>query len=510
MTHVLSLDCGITMTKAVILSVDGEEKGIGSCKSPVVYPKPGWVEKDLEEFWGCAFTAIRDALADSGVDPKDIACVAITAHGNGVVCLDDNFEPTRNGIVSPDSRTVDLLDRLSEEKVFEKVFPLTANSIWPGSGTVLLRWIKEEEPDVYGKTRHVCMFKDYIKYRLTGELTTDHTDFSSANLLSTWEYRVAPEIFDYFGVPEVTNMVPPVLDSWVLAGKVNQEGARRTGLKEGTPVAEGGVDYNMVSLGAGCVEPRQLCFVVGTWSMNTLLIDHPVHAPNLLLSQTYVVPKLWQLVDASPSSATNMDWFVEQFCHGERAEAKQRGVSPFEIVNEEIKDMRPESCNIIFHPFLFGSNVQPTARAGFYGLAGWNTRADLLRSVMEGVCFGHRAHIDKLTAVETVEEAFIGGGGKRSRVWTQMFADVLNKRVVVPASNELGALGCAVTSAVAVGIYPDHKTATRKMCSVERIEQPNPEAHAIYNKKYALYKLLTETMVSAWNTMYREIQTIRN
>jgi len=509
MEYVLSLDCGITMTKAVIFSSDGKEQGIGFSKPPVIYPKPGWVEKDPLELWKNAAQAIKGALGNSGIDPKKIACITATAHGSGIFCLDKNCEPTRNGIISTDRRAAQTVDKLIEEGVFEKTFPITGVQIWTGSAPVLMRWIKENEPDVYKKTRYICLAKDYLKYMLCGELTTDYTDATASALLDTWNYRHNPEIFEYFGVKEVEGMIPPVLDSWVIAGKVSKEGAEQTGLMEGTPVAEGGVDYCMTTLGAGCIEPQQLCFIVGTWSINSLIIDHRVTAPEVLMSQSYSAPKLWILMDGSPSSATNLDWFVEQFCHWEVLEGKKRDVSPFEVVNEEIKDMGPESCDIIFHPFLYGSNVQASARAGFYGLGGWHTRADLLRAVMEGVCFSHRTHISKLEAAEPIKEAFIGGGGKRSEIWTAMFSDILNVPVTVPKSNELGALGCAVTSAVAAGIYPDLHAAIEKMCTVERKQDPAPEAHEIYEKKYEIYKMLTESMTSPWDAMYDEAQMRR-
>lgn len=502
MEYVLSLDCGITMTKAVIFSSYGKEKGIGFSKPPVIYPKLGWVEKVPIELWKHAAQAIKGALADSGIDPKEIACVAITAHGSGIFCLDKDCEPTRNGIISTDRRAASTVEKLTNEGVSELSFPITGVNLWTGSAPVLMRWIKENEPDVYKKTRYICLAKDYLKYMLCGELSTDFTDATASALLDTWNYRKAPQIFEYFGVKEVETMVPPVLDSWALAGKVSKSGAKQTGLMEGTPVAEGGVDYCMTTLGAGCIEPRQLCFIVGTWSINSLIIDHSVNAPEVLLGQAYSAPKLWILMDGSPSSATNLDWFVGQFCHWELLEGEKRNLSPFDVVNEEIKDMGPESCDIIFHPFLYGSNVQATARAGFYGLGGWHTRADLLRSIMEGVCFSHRAHIDKLTAVGSVKEAFIAGGGKRSEVWTAMFSDILGVKVNVPKSNELGALGCAITSAVAAGIYTDMGEAINKMCVVERRQAPNLNAKKIYDKKYEIYRMLTESMTSPWDAMY--------
>ena len=190
-------------------------------------------------------------------------------------------------------------------------------------------------------------------------------------------------------------------------------------------------------------------------------------------------------------------------------EAQKKGVSPFEIVNEEIAGMDPKSCDILFHPFIYGSNVQPTARAGFYGLGGWHQRADLLRAVFEGVCFAHLNHVQKIRSAVSDTQAFIAGGGKRSAIWTQMFADILNVSIQVPAGDELGALGCAITAAVALGIYPTHQQAVAKMCRTTRRHAPDSESHAIYMQKYEHYNAIRDLMKEPWDRMHRTMRTIK-
>jgi len=399
--------------------------------------------------------------------------------------------------------------QLRKERVLEKAQPLTGNQIWAASTPVLMRWIKDNEPEVYRKTRHICMVKDYIKYKLTGELSTDHTDFTCAALADISKIAYSKEILEAYGIPEVHNMLPPMLDSWVIGGEVTRECSLETGLKEGTPVATGGIDIDMTALGCGCLDVGQMCIIVGTWSINSLILEHPKIIPDILFTSTYCVPRRWFLMDGSATSATNLDWFVDQFCFWEKSEGEKRGLSPFDIVNEEIRDMNPDSCDIIFHPFIYGNNIQPTARAGFYGLGGWHQRADLLRAILEGVCFSHLSHVEKLRSVQREQEAFIAGGGKRSEIWTQMFADILNTPIKTPVTDELGALGCAITAAVAAGFYPDHRTAVAKMCSILREQRPNPDANLIYMKKYTLYKMVLNSMIPVWDTMFQTIQEIK-
>ena len=509
MEFLMAIDCGSTVIKAVIFSSDGKEIAIGSAKPATLYPKPGWTERNVQNLWKNVCHAIKAAMESSGIKPEAILCLGVTGHGNGLYCFDEHMHPSRNGILSLDSRTSETLAILQHEETWSKVHPITANQIWAASPPVLLRWIKDHEPEVFKKTSHICMVKDYIKYRLTGDLSTDHTDFTGGGLADTSNICYRQEVFEAYGIPEVYEMLPPMLDPWAVAGKITQEGANATGLSAGTPVATGGMDSDLTALGCGCLHQGQMCVIVGTWSVNGIILEKPVIHPEVVITSSYCVPNRWYICDASPSSATNLDWFVDQFCHWEKKEAQKRGVSPFDIVNEEIADMKPNSCDILFHPFIYGSNVQPSARAGFYGLGGWHQRADLLRAVFEGICFSHLNHVQKLRSAVSDTEAFIAGGGKRNEIWTQMFADILNVPIQVPEGDELGALGCAITAAVAIGMYTNHRQAVEEMCSTIRRHDPNTEAHRIYMKKYQRYNEISDAMRGPWVRMYQTTQQIK-
>ncbi len=509
MKYLMAVDCGSTLCKAVIFSEKGHEVATGTAKPETLYPKPGWTERNVEDLWQQVCAAVRSALDRSGLAPEAIAGLTVTGHGNGVYCFDEHMRPSRNGILSVDSRTTHTLEALAREGTFEKAHPITGNRLWPASAPVLLRWIKDHEPDVYKKTRHVCMVKDHIKYRLTGEFSTDHTDFTGAALADLSRLRYENTVYDAYGIPEVRDMLPPMRDSWVVGGNVSPHAARETGLAMGTPVAVGGMDISMTVLGCGILSEGQMSIIVGTWSINGIITEKPVIHAGVHNSFSYAMPDRWYICDASPSSAANLDWFMDQFCAWEKAEGERRGVSVFDVINEEITGMNPESCDILFHPFIYGSNVQASARGGFYGLGGWHKRADLLRAVFEGVCFSHLNHVEKLRVAVQDREAFIAGGGKRSEIWTQMFADILNTPIQVPKGDELGALGCAITAAVAVGLYPDHETAVREMCALSRTHEPHAESHEIYMEKYERYTELCHVMKGPWDHMYRTMEALK-
>jgi L-xylulokinase len=220
------------------------------------------------------------------------------------------------------------------------------------------------------------------------------------------------------------------------------------------------------------------------------------------MTTLFAEPGLFLTIEGSATSATNLEWFVSQCCGDERAEAKRRGVSVYEICNEEVASLPPGSTNIIFHPFLYGSNVQSTARAGFYGVAGWHTRAHLLRALYEGVVFGHLNHIEKLRkAGAQIHSARLAGGGSRSPVWSQMFADTIQVPMEVSDGNELGARGVALAAGIGAGIYRDYAEAIQQAVSVVRVHEPIAANTPLYLARYAEYKRLINVMQTPWEEL---------
>ena len=289
-----------------------------------------------------------------------------------------------------------------------------------------------------------------------------------------------------------------------IAGRVTPEAARLTGLAAGTPVAGGLFDIDAAALGSGVINDGVLSIVAGTWSINQVITAEPIIDKRVFLCSLFAVPGMWLTLEASATSATNLEWFVTNFCAEEKAEAKARGISVYEVCNEKVASLPPGSVDIIFHPYLFGSDVQATARAGFYGLGAWHTKTHVLRALYEGVVYGHMHHIAKLRAAGArMELARITGGGSHSHVWTQMFADALQLPIEVSDGAEVAARGVAMAAGISAGVYRDHADAVAQTVRLERRHEPNPDTAAAYQARYAEYENLLEAMKEPWNRLAR-------
>ncbi len=502
--YLLGIDNGNTVSKAALFDLKGREVAVASCKVETEYPHPGWTERNMDAMWQSTASAIREVIAKSGIKPEEIAGIGNTGHGNGVYLLDKQGRPLRNGIQSMDSRAADVVAEWGQNGLHARVFPFTIQSFWPAQPNAILAWLKKHEPQNYERVGAILMVKDYIKYRLTGEVSGDFTDMSATSLMDVRKRCYSRELMDLFGLSEIFDALPPLKQSSEVVGQVTSAAAQETGLTVGAPVVGGLFDVDASAIGAGAIQINQACIVMGSWSINEVITKDPIVDPDLFMTTIFADPSLYLTIEGSATSATNLEWFVNQCCGDERAEAKRRGVSVYEICSEEVASLPPGSTNVIFHPFLYGSNVQPTARAGFYGVAGWHTRAHLLRALYEGVVFGHLSHVEKLRkAGGQIHSARLAGGGSRSAVWSQMFADTIQVPMEISDGNELGARGAALSAGIGAGIYRNYEEAVQETVKVVRVHEPIAANTPLYLARYAEYQQLVNVMQMPWETLNR-------
>ncbi len=502
--YLLGLDNGNTVCKAALLTVDGHEVQTASGRIDTLHPQPGWVERDMAQVWAVTAQVIREAVR--GVDPAQIVAVGCTGHGNGLYLLDKAGQPLRNGIQSLDQRAAALVDAWLAQGLHTQVHPRILQSFYPAQAAPLLAWLRQHDRGAYDRIGSVLMSKDYINYCLTAETATDYTDIGTTALLDTRHKRYAPDLLEHYGIPEVYDALPRLAHSTELIGSVTADAAALTGLHAGTPVIAGMIDIDACAVGAGVTQPGQACIVVGTWSINEVVTSELVIAPDLFLTAPFADPDLWLAVEASATSAANLEWFVNQFCAEERLAAQQRGISVYEVCSEVVAAVPVTDAVPVFHPFLYGSNVQGSAHAGFYGMAGWHTRAHLLRALYEGVVYGHLDHINRLKEAGVVfDSARLTGGGSRSAVWAQMFADVLGVCIEVPARAETGAHGAALAAGVGAGVYASLQEAATQGVHIQQVYNPDAQNRAQYEARYAVYVALIEALRHPWQHMTRHL-----
>jgi L-xylulokinase len=492
--YFLGIDNGGTMSKAAIYDACGKELSVATCRVPQLAPHAGWSERNMEQLWTDTAAVIRKAISLSGVTPSKIKGVACTGHGNGLYLLDKHGKPLRNGINSSDERAQNYIADWRERNIDEQVLPKTAQSLWAAQPAPLLAWLRDNEPDMFNNIGTVLMVKDYIRYRLTGERRAEITDMSGTGLMNVVDVTYDSTVPEAYGLPEIMPWLPPLVESSETAGYISAEAASLTGLQQGTPVAGGMFDIDACALSSGILNPGQFSIVAGTWGNNQYIDRQPLVDKELFMTSRYVIPGWFLMLEGSPTSAGNLEWFLETFFACERMAF---GDDFYERIAAMVSGVDPANSQVIFLPFLYGCN-NGHLKGGFFGLDATHGRPEMLRAILEGVIFSHYQHIERLLKFRAFPEVIrLTGGAARNPVWCQMFADCIGIPVETPAGSELGALGAAIAATVATKYYADFPQAVNAMTSIDKCYDPNTKYTSVYREKYQAYrKLITKLRFS--------------
>ena len=485
--YVCGIDNGGTAVKCALFDLKGREIAVVSAPTPLYSPRPGFEERDMDQLWAANADVIRRCIEKAGISGDEIIGVGCTGHGKGLYPVAADGTPVRYAIASTDSRAVSYIEKWSEDGTSDKLSELTLHRPIACQPTALLAWLRDNEPDSYKNIRWVFEAKDYIRFRLTGEARAETTDYSGSGMMNLREQQFDKKIFDIIGIPEMFDCLPELCSSAALCGRVSAEAARVTGLKEGTPVSGGMFDIDACAIAAGVTDGDTICMITGTWSINEYVADAPV-LDGGNLNSLYCIPGKYLIEESSATSAGNLEWLVSLMMEKEAEEAKKAGVSVYKLIDDMVDALKPEDSDVMFVPFLYGTKSSGRNRAVFDGLDMSHGKVHLLRAVVEGVAFSHYYHLSRLLSARTAPGAIrMVGGAARSSVWAQMFADVMGIPVVTVTAKEPGALGAAMSSAVASGHFADYNAAAAEMVGFRETIYPDAGRHDIYMKKYEKY-----------------------
>ena len=494
MKYLLGIDCGGTVTKAGLFDIEGKEIAIAQESVEIIVPAEGMLERDLEQVKNATITVIRRVLEQTGVDSADIIGISPTGQGNGLYLIDENGNASRNPIMSGDTRAKDYVKKWNAEGLVENVFlPKTYQIIWAGQPVAILAWLRDNEPETLKRTKYAFTCKDYLRYLLTEEARVDMTETTGWSLMDIKKGEYDDELLAVTGLTEYKHLLPPIILSTDVGGYVTRAAAEATGLNEGTPVMGGMFDITACPLGTGVLDPSRISIVAGSWSINSYLDTEP--SANVFMTTRYVVPGYYLLSEASATSASNLEWFINRFMQKEKEE------DVYKIVNEMVASVDSKDCMVFFLPFLFGTNANIDAKSAFIGLSGIHTKAHILRAVFEGIVFCHQYHLEKLYLTkpkETFEAIRISGGVTQSELWVQMFADITGLPMEVSTAKELGVLGSAMCAGIGCGQYKNASEAAEKFVSIEKTVYPDEQKAAFYEKKYRLYKNILDSLNDVW------------
>ncbi len=488
----LGIDIGTTGAKVVLLAPDGKIIATSTNEYPVYIPKPNWSEQNPGDWWKATIKGITQVLKKSRTNPNHIAGIGLTGQMHGLVILDNKKSVLRNCILWNDQRTVKECEEINSLIGPERMIKIAGKPCLPSFTAGKILWVKNNELEIYKRIAHILLPKDYVRFKLTGNLGMDVADASGTCLFDVAKRDWSEQIIN--GLKINRDWLPPIFESPAVCGYISKSAAKLTGLKQGTPVIAGAGDQAAQAIGTGIYEPGTVSVTIGTSGVVFAAIDrYQYDSTGRLHTYCHATFDMWHLMGVMLSAGGSLRWCRDLLYKNEKRYAEKVRIDIYDLITKEAGTIPPGAEGLLFLPYLSGERTphpDPYARGVFFGLSLKHSRPHLTRAVIEGITFGLKDCLELLNGMGIrFNRVRVSGGGAKSLLWRKIMANVFNLDIVTVNATEGAAFGAALLAGVGTGVYKDAKEGCRKTIYETGITKPDKNAE-IYQKCYKLYRAL--------------------
>lgn len=483
MSVLLGIDLGTSSVKAMIAHSDGRIVGIEKMEYEVLIPQNGYAEQTADSWWRALLMVLRKLRNKYAEDYRQIECVGYSGQMHGLVMLDNQNREIRPSIIWLDQRSARQTDKIQRTLGIEFVRRVLHNRIYSGFSLPSLLWVRENEPENFGRIRKIVFPKDYVRLQMTGIVGSDHSDASASLMYDMEKCKWSVKLADHLGIPP--EIFPQLGHSTEIAGYITKECAALTGLRQGLPVVYGSGDQMAQSVGNGVICPEIVTSNIGTGGQISACVPDNIYDPNLRLNSfCHAVDNATTVCGATLCAGMSLSWAKRIF-----------GIEDYDQVFALAQQIPPGSEGLIYLPYLTGErtpHMDPHAKGMFFGLSlGMDVR-HFIQAVLEGVVYSLK---DSLTLMENLgihcDKVIASGGGAQSKVWLQMQADILGKNIHVNQVQEQACLGACMLAGIGVGVFASSRESSNKMVKLkEEVFRPNPDNIRVYKQAYEVYREL--------------------
>ena len=486
--YYIGIDLGTSAVKLLLMDAEGKILNVVSREYPLEFPHPGWSQQNPEDWRKAVMEGVPELIA--GIDGSQVAGIGCGGQMHGLVVLDENDNVIRPAILWNDGRTAKQVDYLNNEIGKQKLSQLTANIAFAGFTAPKILWMREEEPENYAKIAKIMLPKDYVNYILTGVHACDYSDASGMLLLDVEHKCWSKEMLEICGVTET--QMPQLFESYAPIGKVKPDVAKALGLGDNVVVAAGAGDNAAAAVGTGVVGQGGCNISLGT--SGTVFISSKsfgVDDTNALHAFAHADGG-WHLMGCMLSAASCNKWLMDEVLKTSDYAAEQAPITEDKLGRN----------HVFFLPYLMGerSPINDTnARGTFIGMTMDTTRADLTQAVLEGVAYAIRDSVEVARSLGIeINTSKICGGGAKSPLWKQIFANVLNAELECLESEQGPGMGGAMLAMVAAGEYSSVQEVCDKFVKVASVVKPEPELVKLYEQRYQQFRKIYPALKSVF------------
>jgi xylulokinase len=493
----LGLDIGTSGSRALLVDSKGAVRhAFTAPHDEMTMARPLWAEQNPVDWRKAASAAIRGVLSLAGVDGSSVRGVGLSGQMHGLVILDSSHEVIRPALIWCDQRSQEQVDFINAKVGKQKVLDYTANPVLTGFTLPKLLWVRDNEPQNFARIRKMLLPKDYVRLYLTGQFATEVSDASGTSLFDVVNRRWSTDMTSALGLD--ASILPTVYESSEVTGTISSHAAELTGLREGTPVVGGGGDQAASAIGNGIVAPGYVSCTVGTSGVVFAYLDKPAYDPaGRVHTFCHAIPGVWHVMGVTQGAGLSLQWFRNRLAPG---------VSYDDLTAEAAKSPAG-SQGLFWLPYLMGErtpHLDALARGAWVGLTAKHERADLIRSILEGVSYSQRDCLEIIGGMGApVSLARLSGGGAASPFWHQLFADIFGKRVVTLETKEGSAYGAALLALVGTGEYASARELCDQALKESAAREPDATTAAFYNRAYEIYRSLYPALKDTYQAISR-------
>ena len=483
MKYLLGIDFGGGASKVTLLSEEGQIIAENTVEYPTYHPTDNACEQAPNDWLNALCENTTAVLSKSGIDAEKIAAVAIDSATHTSLVCDENFAPLRNAIHWTDIRSraeAQILDKQYGDEIMQKTYH-RPSTIW---SQAQILWIKNNEPDIFSKIKYVFFEKDYVRYFLTGVYVTDYIEAQGSMLYNCNEQKWDESLCAMAGI--TTDMLPPLVKPTDIIGSVTVDAAKKTGLKENTPVICGTTDTVLEVFASGAVNKGDVTVKLATAGRICVITDKP-YPDRHLVNYSHIAEGLWYPGTATKAAASSYRWYRDTFG------------GDYKELDSGAENVPLGAQGMYFHPYLNGELTpygEPSLCGSFTGVRATHEKAHFTRAVLEGVAYSlldNKNYLDSL-GIDYNKRATVIGGGAKGQLWRQIVADMLGIELIVTESSD-SSLGSAMLAGVAVGIFKDPSDAAKKCVKQVTVTTPIKENTEKYAELFKDYKRIADALL---------------
>lgn len=493
MKILMGLDLGTTAMKVALFDEKGKILAVSTQEYDLLTPAANYVEEEAEVYWDAFKSGLKELKEQYTLTADTQIAMAMSAQGETLFVLDKEGNPLRNAIVWMDNRAVEEAKELQQvfgnEVCYKKTGQVSFEACWPASKIL---WIKKHEPEVFEQADKFLLIEDYFIYRLTGKYATEPSLVCSSTYWDIIDRIYWEEMLEYLGICE--EQLSPVIDSGTVIGKILPEVAEELGLGTEVTVCTGALDQAAGAIGAGNIKEGMFSETIGAALAVCVPVNAPVFDPAGKMPLFCFPLKGMYMIHTFTNGGMTLRWFRDKFCDLEMLIEKKGCGDAYDMISKQAEKIPAGSNGLVMLPHLAGSlapDVNAKAKGVWFGFTLQHTRAHFMRAIMESLGYILKRNIDSLQdmGIEVREIRSLGGGSK-SRVWSQIKADINQVTLETVKSKEAASLGAAILAGAATGSFDSVESAVENMVEVKERILPSKENVKEYEEGYKMYKKL--------------------